>query len=430
MNLVGNSSFRGNAAEQNGGRVYVWNSTPISTGSNTFRDDSFLDRHPHFGGGIKAVYSTLNFTGNITFIGNSAENGGGISVRKSALNLTGNSIFTGNTAEHNGGGIYIQNSTLISTGNRTFRDNSAQHFGGGICAADSNLKFTGNNVFRSNSAVKDGGGGMMIFCSNLNFIENTTFINNSAKRGGGIRTFYSTLTITGKAAFRKDTAKYRGGSTYTILNIVGYSEDSNSGKYHENCTTSCSLLFVHNSAEFFGGAVDTVDSTLNFEGCNTFSRNSAWYYGGGVHSENSILKISGNTIFSSNSVQYDGGGIYGLGTTLYMSGMNNFTANTAERGGAEYLASSFILLSKNSTVTMNNNSATQYGGAVFVQDSNPITYCTKSPTFSKCFIDIFENPQVMSNVSHEVPDFNIHLYFYNNLYRQCNVWWFFRCLPH
>jgi len=144
--------------------------------------------------------------------------------------------------------------------------------------------------------------------------------------------------------------------------------------------------------------VDTVDSTLNFEGCNTFSRNSAWYYGGGVHSENSILKISGNTIFSSNSVRYIGGGIYRLGKTLYMSGMNNFMANTAERGGAEYLASSFILLSKNSTVTMNNcyNSATQYGGAVFVQDSNPITYCTKSPTFSKCFIEIFENPQVMS----------------------------------
>ena len=120
----------------------------------------------------------------------------------------------------------------------------------------------------------------------------------------------------------------------------------------------------------------TLDSTLTFEGCNTFSGNSAWYYGGGVHSQNSTLKFSGNTIFSSNFVQYNGGGIHGVGTTLYFSGIGSFTANTAGRGGAEYLANSFIFLSRNSTVIMNNNSATEYGGAVYVEDSNPITYCT------------------------------------------------------
>ena len=68
--------------------------------------------------------------------------------------------------------------------------------------------------------------------------------------------------------------------------------------------------------------------------------------------------------------------MHGFGTLFYFIGSSSFTANTAGRGGAEYLAISFIFLSRNTTVIMNNNSATEYGGAVYVEDSNPITYCT------------------------------------------------------
>ena len=65
-----------------------------------------------------------------------------------------------------------------------------------------------------------------------------------------------------------------------------------------------------------------------------------------------------------------------MGITLYLSGIGIFTANAASRVGEEYLANSFIFLSRNSTVIMNNNSAMEYGGAVYVEDSNPIAYCT------------------------------------------------------
>ena len=184
------------------------------------------------------------------------------------------------------------------------------------------------------------------------------------------------MNITGNTTFKKNKAEYYGGSIYTwktTLNLVTYRVDRNS-KYAD--CSSHTLLFMNNSAKFLGGAVYTSDSTLTFEGCNTFSGNSVKYYGGAVHSQNSSLKFSGNTIFSSNFVQYNGGGIHGVGTTLYLSGIGSFTANTAGRGGAEYLANSFLSLSRNSTVIMNNNSATEYGGAVYVEDSNPITYCT------------------------------------------------------
>jgi len=137
----------------------------------------------------------------------------------------------------------------------------------------------------------------------------------------------------------------------------------------------------------------TLDSTLTFEGCNIFSGNSAQYYGGGVHSQNCTLKFGENTNFSSNSVQYNGGGIHGLGTTLYFGGISSFIANTAGRGGGEYLANSFIFMSKNATVVMDNNSATEYGGAVYVEDSNPIAYCIskfENWSWDKCFFQIYE----------------------------------------
>jgi len=104
-------------------------------------------------------------------------------------------------------------------------------------------------------------------------------------------------------------------------------------------------------------------------------------YGGRIHSHNSTLKFIGNH-FSSNSVLYNGGGV---GTSLYLNGVSNFIANTAARIGTKYLASSFILLSKNSTVTLHNNSATQYGGVVYVEDSHPITFCASNiSTWDKC----------------------------------------------
>ena len=442
-NSTGTIAFRNNSVEYFGG-VYAYNSTlnipenyilvensdeygggirALSSNLNLTGNNIFSNNSAKYGGGMYAYNSTLDVTGNFAFEENSAEYGGGIRALNSILDLTASSSFTHNTAEYYGGGIYMENSTLISTGNSTFKDNTARQLGGGISAEESTLKFTGNNTFRGNLAVSIGGG-VRTFSSTLNFTGNTTFMNNSAEYGGGITASYSTLTITGITAFIYNNAKYRGGSIYiwiAILNIVGYSIDSSTGKFYGDCNGSCTLLFMDNSAEFFGGAVYTLDSTINIEGCNSFSRNSARCFGGGVHSENSTLRFSGNTNFSSNSALHNGGGIHGVGTSLYLSGTSTFTANTAGRGGGEYLANSFILLSKNAAVIMDNNSAKEYGGAMYVEDSYEIAYCASNfLTWNKCLFqtyELFEIPHFTpSNFTYAVTTyFNIHLHFYNNV---------------
>jgi len=58
---------------------------------------------------------------------------------------------------------------------------------------------------------------------------------------------------------------------------------------------------------------------------------------------------------------------------LYFSGNNSFTANTAARGGGEYLVDSLNFLFPNTVVTMDSNNATEYGGAVYVEDCNSLS---------------------------------------------------------
>ena len=121
-----------------------------------------------------------------------------------------------------------------------------------------------------------------------------------------------------------------------------------------------------------------------------------------------------------------GGGIYGLGTSLYFSGNSNFTANTAARGGGEYLENSFNYLARNTNVTMDSNNATKYGGAVYVEDFEPFSYCYPganlftSPAadygFQKCFIQIFgifDIPRLYSTCGYRAY-FNIHINMRNN----------------
>jgi len=83
----------------------------------------------------------------------------------------------------------------------------------------------------------------------------------------------STLNITGKTLLRSNNVEYCGGSIYALkatVNIVGCRINSKFGKHYGDCS-SCSSLFMHNSAQFFGGAMCTLDSTLTFKGWTVLS---------------------------------------------------------------------------------------------------------------------------------------------------------------
>ena len=476
LKFTGNTTFQNNSAEESGGGIGAWNSSLKFTVNTTFRNNSAKQ----FSGGITAIYSTLNFTGNTNFQSNSAEDsGGGIMAIHSSLKFTGNTTFQSNSAEESCGGIFASDSSLKFTGSTTFQSNSVEKKGGGVMVLDSSLKFTGNTTFQSNSANSGGGilasdsslkftgntifkqnsayseyggginiwnstldftgnatfkqnsadsksgGGIVAWNSTLNFIGNTTYRNNSAQQhGGGIWALYSTLNFSGNTTFRNNSALL-GGGIYTRKCILDIAENSRDNIMGKDSGGYNSIVFMDNSALIHGGAVYTKDSILSVEGLNTFSGNSAQNYGGGIYSEKNTLKFSGNTRFRSNSGLLKGGGIYGLATSMYFSGNNSFRANTAARGGGEYLVDSFNFLSHNTVVTMDSNNATEYGGAVYVEDSDPFSYCLPLSELVGCFLQVYGKIK-LPNVSFEFlpssaaltasicASLNVHSYFYNN----------------
>ena len=257
--------------------------------------------------------------------------GTAVGVFNSSLYLRGSNSFTNNCVKCSGntcfclqlgGGICTRASTLIFTGDSTFRGNTAK-FGGGIFAYNTTLNFRGDSIFSDNLA--GNGGGIKAFYCILNFLGNISFSNNSAKYGGGIDAQNSILNFTG-GTFRNNLAEYQGGEVLTVFrnNLAEYQGGQvltvNGSLVH---TASCT--FSNNSANV-GGGINTWHSTLIFTGNNSFIDNSAEVdgAGGGINSWYSILEFTGNNTFRNNITERFGGGINSWYSTLTFIGCNTF----------------------------------------------------------------------------------------------------------
>ena len=296
-------------------------------------------------------------------------------------------------------------SSLVLRGSNSFSDN---------CEKCSNNIIAGGMLTTTTPSVVNVGGGFIALFSTLNFIGSSTFTNNSADFGGGFFAQDSTLNFTGSSTFTNNSAGLYGGGFYaggSILYFAGNSTTQNTELY----SGGCSAVFTGNRALIHGGALYTEDSILCFEGCNIFSGNSALYFGGGVYSTNSTLNFDGNTYFRSNSGHLQGGGVYAQGTNLYFSGISSFTANTAARGGGEYLTSSLNYFSRRANIIFDRNNATEFGGAVYVDDSDPTSYCFPDLTRT-CFFQIagVYHYLILNDLQNLQPFLDIHLHFYNN----------------
>ena len=306
---------------------------------NQCRCGSFFERCK-FGCGITAFNSTLVFTGNTTFLKNSAGfmySSGAIWASASSLHFSGTNNFIGNSANNSGGAISAtSNTTLSFTGTSDFCLNSAEYGGAIATALNIVVTFAGNEKFIGNSAAKFGGA---VFAG-----SNTI------------------LSFSGTSEFSHNSAKTYGGAIYTCNNTVVYFTGTN--KFISNHV---------NTAD--GGAICASQNVvLTFNGTNTFSGHSAKYRGGAIYAELKILLIFiGTSDFSNNSAGVSGGAIYVVSNVvLTFNGFNNFISNSAHFGGA-ICAAVNISLNFTGTSSFGSNSAI-VGGAIFVEHNSKLMF--------------------------------------------------------
>ena len=464
VNITGNN-FLGNSAGEAGGSTFVTGSTA------TFINNRVTSNSAGWGGGIYASRSELKFQRN-DFSENFAEYlGGGVNIYYNSTSIFKRNLFSGNTGR-DGSSIYVVWYSKVKVYKNTFTENTARSKGAGVYGDRSELKLNQNN-FVSGYAGEAGAGIYVHNCTAE--IYNNNFTNITAREGGGIYAEISTTNLTGNTflhgtaalfggaifVFRsianvnanrilKCTAGDKGGGIYsfsTRVNFTGNIIANNSadfeggGIYSDSSilylthntfdkgysqlggaifATNSSLSMFNdivesNSAEFGGGSI-ALESHLDIAANTLFTNNTA-SYGGGLYVVNSDLGIKSGSQFNNNLATY-GGGIYASRSTFNFSEDIKFAKNSAVDGGGILLTSdSKLYLLPHTAIAFIENVAYQRGGAIKVDETNPLVYCFKESlsSLSDCFFQI-NSKEVADNsiIRQELDSLHIKIHFENN----------------
>ena len=282
--------------------------------------------------------------------------------------------------------LFLQSTEYAEVVNCSFHDNMAT----ALLVNNTNITLAGNTEFTHNRACL--GGGITTFSSNLTFTGNTTFFDNIAE-------------ITGQ-----NICDSTGGAIYALdQTVLSFSGTSN---------------FIRNSAYNGGaGAIYASDTVLSFSGTNNFTDNVAsaiWTSGGAIYtSHNTVLNLSGTSNFINNLVNSGNGGAIYANTysKLTLNGtVNNVCKGKTDVNIGRYTSGGgvFLELKSNLSILPNTTVYWEYnhaalGGAIYVEDTSPLSYCPTSASYvpkEECF---FRLPG--QNLSNGI---DVHLVFKNN----------------
>ncbi len=216
MDCNGNISFEANTANYGGGALYASGAMLDFNGNITFESNT-----AGFGGGALYAYTAmLDFNGNVSFENNTADEGGVLYTDAYIYYELDNISFEVNTADFGGGAVYASLETVLNfTGNSSFIGNSAK-VGGGIFSQVTNVSHSGNVLFCYNSATL--GGGMAIRDSHGELTGTVQFKENEALYGGGVFVQDGSITVSGSGLFLGNNATQYGGAIHATSSRVSF----------------------------------------------------------------------------------------------------------------------------------------------------------------------------------------------------------------
>ena len=313
--------------------------------------------------------------------------GGALIVASSGDIVISDCVFENNSISTRGG-VFIFKSDVIFTGN-VFVNNTAVQ-GGGLLLLSSNATLTGNSFIRNYASVV--GGGLAFFWSNVTFLGETNFTNNTAAAvgfGGGLLVQLSRVEFNGDANFEGNSAGILGGAI--LIN--------------NNSTVQFNgRVRLESSRASYGAAVAATESDLTMDHIMYVENNIATY-GAGIYLREASMALPGKAEFNNNTANF-GGAIYASSSDIYFEGSTNFTRNSAINGGGLLLTSgSQMYLFPSTAVQFRNNQARETGGAIEVEDTNALVYCvdpivTQLVSPNECFFQLQnEMIQTLSDVT-------------------------------
>lgn len=324
------SVIEGNTAGQNGAGFFFDSpatNKAVIKGTIFKNNTSTLDGAGIYLKNAPVEVSDSEFTGN-TVTGGS---GAGIASPVGSVTVTG-TTFSKNHAAAVGGAICANNGAIYLKG-CTVSENTSNIIAGAIHTDNSEVTFE-DSTFTGNNVLNDGSlGGVMFFGSPVGTvmkIKNCTFMyNESGAEGAGIYAPMGGYDVSG-STFRFN--KSRTGSGAALTTVKGD-------------ITANNCVFDDNSAAV-GGALLANDGSIYIYN-SSVCRNTSQIISGALHTDNGNVIIANSTL--NDNICYGSlGGVF----------FNNSPANRE------------IKLTK---VTMNNNSARDSGGAIYINSDIPMT---------------------------------------------------------
>ena len=355
-----------------GSAMVVSNASFVSVNSTVVIDSNAT--------GFSSSDSTVNFTGNNTFMYNS---GSALSAFTSDLYFNGRTIFKYNTADF-GGGMNLSNSVVELSGWVEFVNNAVTAFGGAIHISCGSMNIPGVVQFSRNTAQYGGGAIFAVDSTKtFNISGNATFARNQARVGGAIYITHMTATIqfVGSTVFDGNSATYGGA---LLVEIAGSLNFTGTIVFSGNLATFGSAMVVQSVSSIYWSGWALIarnrayENTIYIKNCSTvvtqgehtFQNNVAMQGTPGMCLANILhLQLNGNTTFLNNSGR--------IGGALWMINVNSaelnrnltFVGNLAEMGGSMVLENTKFISRESSVTLLTNNHAVSAGGAIFLYQS-------------------------------------------------------------
>ncbi len=355
--LVDNATFINNTAKRSGGAIF-WNGY-----------DGEIRYSKFYGNKALGITNATSVRGDITNGGD-----GGAVMWSGAEGKVSHCNFVNNTAAKRGGAVLLQGNDNYPSFDIVFADN---YFDSNVAGTNGGAidwyrgarnGAVDNSIFVNNTAKRAGGA---IYWSGVNgTVKNSNFIQNSAlgtitdANGGGDGGAILWVGQNGKiedSSFNNNYAAFSGGAIFLKGN-----DDTFAG--HCDNVTVTNGIFENNVAGLNGGAVTFQRGARNGKlSDSVFINNTAYRNAGAVFWYGTNGTID-NCSFSQNNalglVDEDSRGFY----TYFDSKGNKVLGGS---GGAVAWTGDIGAI-KNSKFT--NNTAVRYGGAVFLRDNVNTTY--------------------------------------------------------
>lgn len=220
---IQNCRFNGNATNQQGGALFVYNAGAVSIASSTFTGNSVPSR----GGAVKLYKVGPVTITDSTFSGNSASRGGALFLYKTSTTTISGSTFSGNVGSGvsaRGAAVFLYRTSATTISDSTFSGNTSSGRGGALFLYKVGATSIVNSTISGNSTTSasvGGGAGIYLYKSPAGLtIANSTITDSTMAIASGAIVVKDDSTLTLQSTIVANTTEPGGNRDLSRTGVL------------------------------------------------------------------------------------------------------------------------------------------------------------------------------------------------------------------